>query len=166
MHIFKWPSSTCIMLHDFNKPQISFPHQLFHTGMLIFHALTYLSILHPHKPCGLPIYPWGRPLQSGAVVPHREEPTGNNSCWPKEKNQENIVCMSGCDCECLQDLQAVKEKSPNTSLARAGWAEPGIISRLTNQCWVLGMPHSRTIHFPQGTWLNVLNLSVFVETKN
>lgn len=122
------------------------------------HALTYMSILHLHKSCCLLVYPWGRPSQSGAVVPHRAESPVDNSCCLKEQNQGSVVCVCVNAGEKCGRLKEQGYENPKTHLsARTEWVAP-LHHRSPGQS-VLSCIHatlSKTIHFPQGSWLSFL----------
>lgn len=126
-----------------------------------------MSILHLHKSCCLLVYPWGRPSQSGAVVPHRAESPVDNSCCLKERNQGRVVCANaGVKCGRLKEQGY---KNPKTHLsARTEWVAP-LHHRSPDQS-VLSCKHatlSRTIHFPQGSWLSFLrSQAVTVHVNN
>lgn len=133
--------------------------------MLLFNALTYMSILHLHKSCCLQVYPWGLLSQSGAVVPHREESPVRNSWWPKEKNQVSIVWKCGYEYVRLKGTKAYK--NPKKLLwARTEWAEPLHHGCLTNQCWDSEMPHSLQLFIShRGVGWVSSNLSLYAGTN-
>lgn len=98
---------------------------------LLWSCMTYVSTLHLHKACCLLVYPWGRPLQFGAVVPHRTGSPADNSCWPYRPEPRDRCLLVRMWMWTFEWTYG--SKNPQTlPSARTEWAEP-LHQRLPDQ---------------------------------